>query len=325
MNKKKIYKDKAMMYSILINSNKEIVSELDEELYNYIYNYDKLSTNLKDVLYFENTDKFTNLKMYFDFGISALSIIDNKNILFDDNINNEIQYLKTYLDKCIKNPKYCNPTLFLAYVKDIMHRFISDIKCYTQNIPYSDKQLNDDILNKDNKQKLEAMFYNLSNIELRKDYTCNGIIDLVICSLFEIFSRNYYIKKCSNCNRYFISTRGDNRIRYCHYYAYLSKSSLTCRELKLNSDYVQKRKGNNLRAIYTTLYNKFNNRYARFNEKHLNKPKTKDIEEELKKRLSTVKKLQKLYNFDIKPKIKNGELTESEAIKMLQEFNKEVQ
>lgn len=45
-------------------------------------------------------------------------------------------------------------------------------------------------------------------------YDCNGIIDLVNASMFEIIQKPYQIKKCGNCNHYFVPfLRSD--AKYC--------------------------------------------------------------------------------------------------------------
>lgn len=317
------FKDTEVLYSIFVNSNKEIIDGFEYELCNYIYNYNKFDKNFDSIINLKKECKCIDFKTYIDFGISALSILDNKDFFFPENINNELSYLRTYINKCIKNEKYCNSTLFLAYVKDVLHRFLPPCQYNTQNLPYSERQIDENILNTDNNSKLEAMLFNIYNIELRKDYICTGIIDLIICSLFEIFSKNYNIKKCQNCNRYFISKKSDKRIKYCNYYFSSEFPDLTCRKLKLNSDYVQKRKNNALRSKYGKLYNKYNNSYLRLDEKYRDTDKPIEIELEIKRRLTIVKKLQELYNENIRHQVKKGELTESEAIKMLENFDKE--
>lgn len=324
MNTKKEFMDREILYSVFVNSNKETVYGLEEELYEYVYNYDKVEPDIKNSIDSIKNFKAIEVKTFMQFGVAALSILDNENISFGLDIDKELDYLRTYLNKCIKNKRFCNPTLFLAYVKHELYRFLPSIQYNVQNNPYSREQISNDILNKDNETKLEAMLFNSHNIDLRKDYVCKGIIDLIIASLFEIFSKNCNIKKCQNCNRYFISKKSNDDIKYCNYYTYNHPNS-TCKEYMTKAEYIKKRKDNSVRHKYGKLYNKYNNSYTRLSNKYVFREEIpEEIKIEIKQKLNIVNELKNLYNEDIKPKFENNEITEDEAIKILENFEKEV-
>lgn len=324
-NKKIEFMDREILYSVYVNCAKESIDGLENELYEYIYNYDKVEPDIKNDIDYIKSFKTIEVKSFIDFGVSALSILDNENISFSSNIDKELDYLRTYLNKCIKNKQFCNPTLFLAYVKHELHRFLPLPQYNVQNNPYSEKQISNDILNKDNETKLEAILFNIHNIDLRKDYVCKGIIDLIIVSLFEIFSKNYNIKKCQNCNRYFISKKSNANIKYCNYYSSNHPNS-TCREYMSKAEYIKKRNNNNVQYKYNILYSRYNNRYSRLRDKYEHiKEIPKEIKLEIEQKLNIVNKLQNLYNEDIISKLKNNEITEDEAMELLEDFEKEVE
>lgn len=301
---KKQFMDKQILYSVMVNSDKEFTYGLDEELIEYIMLYQDSKNCIK-------------INKYIGLGVSALSLLDNNNFEFNENLQKEIDILRMYLMRCVDNDGFCNNNIFLAYIKETLHKFIPSPKIYT-SLPYSDKQLDNNIVSEDNNSKLNAMLFNMNHIELKRDYVCDGIIDLIICSLFEIFSKNAYIRKCDNCGRYFVTTINKESIKFCNYIS-PENSRLTCRKLMNQTNYVNKRKTDILTNKYTALFNKYKNRYERAQDK---KNVTNIDEEIVKKHKTKLENLKNKYR-DIRDSIKKGKITKEEGVKILENFDKE--
>ena len=306
MNKKNNnLQEKQILYSVLQNSKIEITDGLDNELEEYIKIY---VSDIPDNL---------SIKKYIKLGVSALSLLDNNNFKFEENTQKQIEILRIYIEKCIENKAFCKSNLFLAYVKDFLNKQLPSPTIYT-NFVYSQKQLEEKIHLQDNNKKLNALLFNEKKIDLKKDYVCNGLIDLLICSLYEIFNNKFYIKKCENCNRYFITPVNKENVIYCEYL--FNNTSLTCKQLMNRKNYLIKRKENVLSMKYATLIAKYNNKYVRESEKI----EIKNIDEEEVNKYKNIREAFKKEYKRITSLVKSEKITISDALKMLEKFDKEV-
>ena len=92
------------------------------------------------------------------------------------------------------------------------------------------------------------------------------------------------------------------------------------------AEYIKKRNNNNVQYRYNILYSRYNNRYSRLRDKYEHiKEIPKEIKLEIEQKLNIVNKLQNLYNEYIISKLKNNEITEDEAMELLEDFEKEVE
>ena len=312
MNKNNnVFKDRQILYSVIPTSKLELPFGLDEELEEYIKIYD---SNISDIV--DISDNIS-IKKYVQLGISALSLLDNNNFKFDEKIKNEFEVLRIYIEKCVNDKSFCKSNIFLAYIKDSLNRFLPHPIIYTDFV-YNESQIEKKLHLLDNSQKLNAILFNSNKIKLKKDYICSGITDLLICSLFEIFDNNFYIKQCENCNRYFITSIDKKNIKYCNYL--FNDTSLTCKQLMNRENYLTKRKKDIFMKKYNNLLTKYRNKYVRESEKiniynisTENLDKYENLIETFKEEHKKISKL-----------IKSGSITPEDGVNMLDKFDKEV-
>ena len=299
------FEDKQIMYSILETSKLEIVNGMDKELEKYIRLYDR------------DISEPIVINKYVKLGFLALSLLDNKEVRFNEDIQKKIEILRFYIEKCIKDKSFCKNNIFLAYVRENLNLLIPSPTIYT-NYRYEKNKINENIESADINEKLNIMLFDSSKIELKKDYICSGIIELLICSLYEIFNNGFHIKRCENCKRYFVSQIDKKNIKYCSYL--LPGLDVTCRDIMNKANYIEKRRNDVLQSEYNSLYSKYNNWYIRTSEK-IKVENINSVEVEKNKKIR--EEFKKLYK-NIKNEVKINNLDEKVAIQKLKEYDKEV-
>lgn len=241
-----------------MNTQSEFLYQLSNNLeYESIDSNDSyLNSIFKDAekYYFSNTLVGINVKEQLILGNFAFYLLDIPNLDFDKDTLSKIELINCYLSRCITNDKYCNNKIFLAFVRDIlkMHK-IPKCDIYVSN--YYKKS--DNSTNIITSEKLDLMLDNIEEIKLNKDYTCNGIIDLIVISIFEIFSQGFSIKRCKNCHKYFFNK---NSNKYCSY-ASPQKTNKSCYEYCTNLSYLEKRDNDPIRSKYNKISNMLRSRY----------------------------------------------------------------
>ena len=202
-----------------------------------------------------NNDK---LKKQLILGNIAFYLLDSPNLDFDKETIAKMKLINTFLSCCITNSKYCNNKIFLAFVRDILNYKIPEGDIFASNY-YMDIN---DISNIETNEKLNLMLNNVKHIKINKTYICNGVIDLIIVSIFEIFAQGYSIKRCRNCHKYFFNK---NSNKYCPYSS-LQKHDKSCYEYCTNTSYLEKRENDPIRKEYNKISNMLRSRY-RYYEK----------------------------------------------------------
>ncbi len=220
----------------IINTENSYLLEILEGAEKY-YSVPNISNNIK-------------VKGKLALGNYAFYLLDLPNLNFDEDIILKLELIKSFLSYCIENDKYCNNKIFLTFVRYILKINklpIVDIFATDKSNISNETELN---------EKLKFMLDNIENIEIQRSYECHDIVDLIIISIFEIFSKEYSIKKCRNCHKYFFNR---NSNKYCSYTS-PQNSKKTCYEYCNDISYVKKRKENPIRKKYTEISNMLRSR-----------------------------------------------------------------
>lgn len=239
-----------------------------------------------------------------EFSLYLLSeaLISDKKIL-DINESTQLESIKLYLLKCINNEDYCNNKLFLTFIRYYLH--MQKLPCcdyYASN--YSDNKIStsfDDVFN--------SIVKNSEQVTINKDYLCNNLLDLVIVSLYEIFSKGYKIKKCRICGKFFINKKSSI---LCSYTCPKNKN-LSCFDYSRKTNYVSKRKNDPIQSTYTKTCNLLRKRYYDARDSNSS---NKELQNAYEKILNDFKDD---YTLNKKRKYRNGEITEDELLDYLKE------
>ncbi len=208
-----------------------------------------------------------------------------------------IRKAKKYIDNAISTPFYAKYENFklaceLNYFRDISSQQFHDLS--SLNIKENDtttidfEELNN--IFKVNKNKLDFFTaYELRNLE-----------DFIVASMMELFKNKKRIKKCLNCNKYFIAGRSDTS--YCNNPSPQNEKK-TCSKFIADEKYQNNLAENDTQSLYRKIYKRLNRDMQR-NNYGLFIKKFKDFTNEAKAK---------------KQKIKNGEITEEEYFKWLKD------
>lgn len=203
---------------------------------------------------FPNISGNIEIKKQLILGNFAFYLLDFPNLDFDNATISKIQLINFFLSQCINDSKYCNNKIFLAFTRDILK-----MSRFPQNDIFASNYYNksDTTNNLKSNERLDLIFNNVQNIKINKSYICNGIIDLIVASIFEIFSKGYFIKRCKNCHKYFFNK---NSNKYCSY-ASPQEPNKSCYDYCANVSYVQKRDNDPIKKKYNTISNMLRSRY----------------------------------------------------------------
>lgn len=294
--------------------NKEILYRLtnDNEFEN-IYTEDTILNTIYEEctkyykLPISSTNSY-NVKPYTLLGELSLYIfanIDSKD--YDGDTKIRIKHLHNFLLKCINDKNFCNTKIFLSYIRDILKiTYFPKAEIYTSHYYNTVSEIS----NLSFDEKLNIMKNNEKDIILHKDYLCNNVTDLIIVSLYEIFSKKNTISKCKNCDRFFISR---NSNAFCNY-ASPQNEKLSCLQYSRNTSYVEKRNKDEVKKLYSKICNLLNKRYTDAKNK---KPELYDKSKE-DMHYKNYDEFKKLYTDTLLPQLSSGEITKSELYKILE-------
>lgn len=191
-------------------------------------------------------------------------LLQRDDIQYPEATQEKIKYFKYYLNKCIDNFDYCNNIVFLSCMKECVCLSLPRQDIHIENI-YTIQQICDfDVINSTSNKRTNIIFNNKDNIKYSKIYYCNCIEDLFVCSLYELFEKGYIIRKCINCNKFFVTKEKGNKRKYCYNYSPQDKFK-TC------YDYVNQQKSKEVRKkdetilLYNSITNRLRNRQSRIN------------------------------------------------------------
>lgn len=241
-----------ILYQLSNNLDNESIDTNDKYLNEIMKNVEKyylLPATRKDMI----------VKGQSFLGNIAFYLLNTPNLNIDKDTQNKIQLINSYLSSCLADSKYCNTKIFLSFARDILkiQRFPKG-EIFTSDY-YKDS---DNIENTSLNEKLTIFFNNSNEIKLNKSYECNGIIDLIVASIMEIFLQGYSIKKCRNCHKYFYNK---NSNMYCPY-ASPQNINLSCYTYSTNTSYVEKRKNDPIREKYNKISNMLRSRYRYYDD-----------------------------------------------------------
>lgn len=253
-----------------------------------------------------NTYEIKPYMLLGEISLYILTSIDSKN--YDEDTKRKLKHINNFLLKCLNDKNFCNTKIFLSYVRDVLKitdfpkAFIYTSNYYNDTIEISDLSFD---------EKLEIMKKNVNDIILYKDYLCKNIIDLLIVSLYEIFSKNYTISKCKNCDRFFISR---NSTAFCNY-ASPQNEKRSCLQYSRNTSYVKKRKQDKVKNMYNKICNLLNKRYTDAKNRKLEL--YDKAEEDM--HFKNYDDFKKLYTDSLLPQFSSGKITKAELYKKLEE------
>lgn len=254
-----------------------------------------------------NANNLFTITKYEPLGSLAFCLIEDK----EKYKENEIKLIRMYIDECILNEQCGSTEVLLVFIRNILQRELPKIQCWSN-------EKNDGKIEKikDNKSKIQFWTDNKKELDIEKVYGCKDYIDIVLCSLYEIFSNNQVIKRCENCNRYFTSKKNDSRTIYCNYVAPQDKNK-TCREMKNRIQYINKRREDKMQYEYNKLIEKYRRRRERLVDKQINGSDSNTIKELEEK----IIELQDIYE-DIKRHIKEKNITKDEGTEIIINYEK---
>lgn len=288
-------KDIELLYRLSHDSEYESIICNDEKL-NLLYENSTKYYKLP----FSNTDCI-RVMPYKNIGEFSLYLLSEFNNIA---LESDMLILREYLLKCINDENYCNDKVFLAFIKDFLHiSRLPHFDCFVTNY-YTD---NNKITNLTNNEKLDIILENSKNIIFNKDYICNGLLDLIIVSLYEIFSKGLKIKKCKTCDRFFVNKHSS---AFCNY-ANPQNETMSCLQYSRNTNYVEKRKTDPIQKIHTDISNLLRKRYYDARDSKIN---NKELEQSA---WITYENYKEYYKQTLKPQYTRGKITRDELLKYL--------
>lgn len=199
-------------YYLSPNKEDEALIGLKQYFKDYI-EQSELTTYNNENSQIPNSSKFITSKII---GTLMFELLQMENIEYDKKTKENIEYFKYYLNKCIDNIEFCNNDIFLSCMQECLCLDLPKSELNIEDI-YTIEQICDyNVINANLKEKTNIIYNNKNNIRYSKIYYCKNIEDLFICSLYELFDKKYYIRKCKNCSRFFVTKEKGKRIKYCY-------------------------------------------------------------------------------------------------------------
>lgn len=195
-------------------------------------------------------------------GTIMFELLQKNNIEYSEKTKKNIEYFNFYLDKCIEDSNYCNNKIFLACMQECASLSLPKKENVIENI-YTIKQRCDyNIIHSTPVEKTDIIYKNKNNIKYSKIYYCKSIEDLFVCSLYELFEKEYIIRKCMNCNKFFVTKEKGSRRKYCYYYS-PQDNKKTCYDYMNQRKSKENRKTNEIIKLYNSITNRLRTRQNR--------------------------------------------------------------
>lgn len=260
---------------------------------------DKIISNLSKNNYKELLNKISTASD----GVILQDIIDIKNISSQTNINelkrdltlilNTYNKFKELIDFCYLNDNFTTVTPLQKYLHYLDRSITEEVILPKQIISLKAKGTS-------NKHLTENSPY------LCFSYQCLNINDYMLVTFIELIKNNYFILKCKNCNKYFITY---NRIEtyYCDRQA-PQDNTKTCKQYGAEKAWTDRTKDEN------DWYNLYRKVYQSFQMKAKRNPNNPQLKQNFDNFRTDANKWKKAVKEETK--------TEEEFMKWLQDFRK---
>lgn len=260
---------------------------------------DKIISNLSKNNYKELLNKISTASD----GVILQDIIDIKNISSQTNINelkrdltlilNTYNKFKELIDFCYLNDNFTTVTPLQKYLHYLDRSITEEVILPKQIITLKAKGTS-------NKHLTENSPY------LCFSYQCLNINDYMLVTFIELIKNNYFILKCKNCNKYFITY---NRIEtyYCDRQA-PQDNTKTCKQYGAEKAWTDRTKDEN------DWYNLYRKVYQSFQMKAKRNPNNPQLKQNFDNFRTDANKWKKAVKEETK--------TEEEFMKWLQDFRK---
>lgn len=260
---------------------------------------DKIISNLSKNNYKELLNKISTASD----GVILQDIIDIKNISSQTNINelkrdltlilNTYNKFKELIDFCYLNDNFTTVTPLQKYLHYLDRSITEEVILPKQIISLKAKGTS-------NKHLTENSPY------LCFSYQCLNINDYMLVTFIELIKNNYFILKCKNCNKYFITY---NRIEtyYCDRQA-PQDNTKTCKQYGAEKAWTDRTKDEN------DWYNLYRKVYQSFQMKTKRNPNNPQLKQNFDNFRTDANKWKKAVKEETK--------TEEEFMKWLQDFRK---
>lgn len=223
------------------------ISQNDE--YNIFKDLNETNEILKEYILTENVKTFTldYLKTYLSEIKEFIRLID----IYCDSSNNSIYKNLKVNEKLFVYNVLENPILSFAYPLSKVEPKIKIDKKYMNINDFKSNYMNKETTQNDSNFKNIISNHVDNNIELFTTYKITTIKELLIITFIELLKNKIPIRKCKNCNMYFIPKSRSDEV-YCNRIS-PQKSNKTCKEYGSKQFYRDAVKSNHVKkAHYTT-------------------------------------------------------------------------
>ena len=234
--------------------------------------------------------------------LEQLSYIVSKSKLSTNDIKS-LKKAKHYIDKAIANPFYSQYNIFkiaceLKYFKTINPLQHLNLNEFDNLQDYENTTLDDYY------DRLERIYkyYNETKMPDYIKYEITDLEDFIVASMSEIFRYNMTIKKCENCNKYFLVMRKD--AKYCENIS-PQDNEKTCKKYMIDKNYKDKINKDEIKSLHRKIY------------KRLHKDQERNKRSKYIKNFNDFKEQSKLWQ----QQIKEGKKTKEEYYKWLKEVD----
>lgn len=293
-------------YYLSPDKDKEALIGLKQYFKEYIKQCE-LNTSNSENSKILNSSKFITSKII---GTLMFELLQMEDMEYDKKTKENIEYFKYYLDKCIDNIEFCNNDIFISCMQECLGITLPKSELQIEGIYTIEQKCDYNVIHATLKEKTNIIYSNKDNITYSKIYYCKNIEDLFICSLYELFEKKYYIRKCKNCNRFFVTKEKGNRIKYCYNDSPQDSRKSCYQYISQVKSKEARKKDENIR-LYSQITTKLRNRKDRATD-----DKMYDYYyNELTKLSNTCK--------DIRTNIKKGTQTYNDLTTFLKEYNEQ--
>jgi len=246
-----------------------------------------MSMNLEEIMcLINNFDYYINQEINMTkaekakFGINSTDdiYILHSHTIFDqfmldrEKFISELLLIKFYFDICEKNN-----------FEFTLDNFLNFIGLNKLKLPYTAKYLVDivsdydyDVISFDNYYKnldlISATFCSSLEDDVGQDfpsYTCDNFLDVCIVIIYHILSSGYKIKKCANCQKYFVPYNRSDTL-YCERISPKDKSK-NCKQYATYNNYLLKTQNDKAMKLYKQIYNIKRNKANRCSDEKFKK------------------------------------------------------
>ena len=189
-------------------------------------------------------------------------LLQHHNIEYSEKTKKNIEYFKFYLDKCIEDSNYCDNKIFLSCMQECLSLSLPKRENIIENIYTLEQRCEYNVIHSSAFEKTNIIYGNKDNIKYSKIYYCKSIEDLFICSLYELFEKGYVIRKCKNCNKFFVTKEKGSRRKYCYYYS-PQNNNKTCYDYMNQLKSKETRRTDEIISLYKSITNRLRTRQSR--------------------------------------------------------------